>query len=134
MDALNQHRAFAHIRANKLCNPARWPLVRFGECCASTGSHVQAKRSLVFSPDYLAEPLTPYSLPTKDGGLLRTIGDVRAYMLALPEERDHWKPAYRLLVQGAGAAPLTQQVYVALLKHGQLDLKEFERMTAPGGR
>jgi hypothetical protein len=88
----------------------------------------------MFSPDYLAEPLTPYPLPTKDGGLLRTIGDVRAYMLALPEERDHWKPAYRLLVQGAGAAPLTQQVYVALLKHGQLDLKEFERMTAPGGR
>ena len=22
----------------------------------------------MFSPDYLAEPLTPYSLPTKDGG------------------------------------------------------------------
>ena len=47
-------------------------------------------------PDYLAEPLTPYPLPTKDGGLLRTIGDARAYMLALSEERerDHWKPAY----------------------------------------
>ena len=41
----------------------------------------------MFSPDYLAEPLTPYLLPTKDGGLLRTIGDVRAYMLALPEKR-----------------------------------------------
>ena len=39
-----------------------------------------------------------------------------------------------LLVHGAGAAPLTLQVYVALLKDGQLDLKEFERMTAPGGR
>jgi hypothetical protein len=75
----------------------------------------------VFSPDYLAEPLTPYPLPTKDGGLLRTIGDARAY----------WKPAYRLLVHGAGAAPLTLQVYVALLKDGQLDL---ERMTALGGR
>jgi hypothetical protein len=87
----------------------------------------------VFSPDYLAEPLTPYPLPTKDGGLLRTIGDARAYMLALSEERerDHWKPAYRLLVHGAGAAPLTLQVYVALLKDGQLDL---ERMTALGGR
>jgi hypothetical protein len=32
---------------------------------------------------------------------------------------------------GAGAAPLTLQVYVALLKDGQLDL---ERMTALGGR
>ena len=27
---------------------------------------------VVFSPDYLAEPLTPYPLPTKDGGVLRT--------------------------------------------------------------
>ena len=42
----------------------------------------------MFSPDYLAEPLTPYPLPTKDGGLLRTIGDARAYMLALSEERE----------------------------------------------
>jgi hypothetical protein len=129
VDALNQHCAFAHIRANKLCNPARWPLVRFGECCASTGSHVQAKRSLVFSPDYLAEPLTPDPLPTKDGGVLRTIGDVRAYMLALSEERqwlDHWKSAYRLLVHGAGAVPLTLQVYVALSKDSQLDLEAFD--------
>jgi hypothetical protein len=89
----------------------------------------------MFSPDYLAEPLTPY--PLKDGGLLRTIGDARAYMLALSEERelrDHWKPAYRLLVQGAGAAPLTLQVYVALLKDGQLDVEELKRMTALGGR
>ena len=87
----------------------------------------------MFSLDYLAKPLTPNPLPTKDGGLLRTIGDARAYMLALSEERerDHWKPAYRLLVHGAGAAPLTLQVYVALLKDGQLDL---ERMTALGGR
>ena len=65
--------------------------------------------------------------------MLRTIGDARAYMVALSEERalrDHWKPAYRLLVQGARAAPLTLQVYGALLKDGQLDLEELERMTA----
>ena len=30
----------------------------------------------------------PYPLPTKDGGVLRTIGDARAYMLALPKERE----------------------------------------------
>jgi len=29
----------------------------------------------------------PYPLPTKDGGVLRTIGDARAYILALPKER-----------------------------------------------
>jgi hypothetical protein len=75
-------------------------------------------------PPAVAEPLTPYPLPTKDGRVLRTIGDARAYMLKLSEERqwlDHWKPAYRLLVHGAGAAPLTLQVYVALSKDDQLD-------------
>jgi hypothetical protein len=90
----------------------------------------------MFSPDYLAAPLTPYPLPTKDGGVLRTIGDARAYMLKLSEERqwlDHWKPAYRLLVHGAGAAPLSLQVYVALSKDGQLDLEALERMTTLGG-
>ena len=64
---------------------------------------------MVFSPNHLAQPLTPYPLPTKDGGVLRTIGDARAYMLALPKERewlDHWKAAYRLLVRGANAAEL----------------------------
>jgi hypothetical protein len=68
---------------------------------------------------HLAERLTPYPLPTKGGGVLRTIGDARAYMLALSEDRewlDHWKAAYRLLV--ASAAELTQQVYVALSMAG----------------
>jgi hypothetical protein len=35
--------------------------------------------------------------------VLRTIGDARAYMLALPKERE---AAYRLLVRGANAAEL----------------------------
>ena len=84
---------------------------------------------MVFSPDYFAEPLTPDPLPTKDSGVLHTIGDVRAYMLALSEERqwlDHWKSAYRLLVHGAGAVPLTLQVYVALSKDSQLDLEAID--------
>jgi hypothetical protein len=92
---------------------------------------------VVFSPQHLAERLTPYPLPTKDGGVLRTIGDARAYMLALSKERewlDHWKPAYRLLVGGgAGAAALTQQVQLALSRDGQLDVEALEHMRALGG-
>ena len=56
--------------------------------------------------------------------MLRTIGDARAYMLALSEDRewlDHWKAAYRLLVIGASAAELTQQVHLALSFDGELD-------------
>ena len=79
---------------------------------------------MVFSPDYLARPLTPNPLPTKEGGVLRTIDDARAYMLALSKERewrDHWKAAYRLLVQGASAEALTEQVRLALSEDGELD-------------
>jgi hypothetical protein len=63
-------------------------------------------------PEYLAEKLTPYPLPTKDGGVLRTIGDARAYMLALPkkrEQRAHWQHACRLLLQETGVAAFPGQ-------------------------
>ena len=88
---------------------------------------------MVFSPDYLAQPLTPNPLPTKDGAVLRTIDDARAYMLALSKERewrDHWKAAYRLLVRGANAAELTRQVHLALSVDGEFDSEAFESMSA----
>jgi hypothetical protein len=84
------------------------------------------------SREYLAKPLTPYPLPTKDGGVLRTIGDVRAYMLALPKTRDlrtHWQQASRLFLDEAGVATLTRQVQVALFLDGRLDAEEFKRMS-----
>jgi hypothetical protein len=38
-------------------------------------------------PENLAEELTPYPLPTKDGGVPRTIDDARAHMMVLPKKR-----------------------------------------------
>ncbi len=35
------------------------------------------------TPEYLAKPLTPCPLPTKDGWMLRAIGDAGEYILAL---------------------------------------------------
>jgi hypothetical protein len=43
---------------------------------------------MMLPPEYLSQKLTPYPLPTKDGGVLRTIGDARAYMVALPKNRE----------------------------------------------
>jgi hypothetical protein len=46
--------------------------------------------------EYLSKKLTPYPLPTKDGGVLRTIDDARGYMLAMPKRRKlraPWKHA-----------------------------------------
>jgi hypothetical protein len=84
------------------------------------------------SRDYLGKPLTPYPLPTKDGGVLRTIGDVRTYMLALPKTRKlrvHWQQASRLFLDEAGVAAVTRQVHLALFMDGKLDVGEFARMS-----
>ena len=81
--------------------------------------------------EYLSEKLTPHPLPTKDGGVLRTIGDARAYVQALSKTRKsraHWKRASLLLLQEVGAAALTRQVQVALFMDGKLD-PTFQRMS-----
>src|SRR5258708_25252819 len=83
--------------------------------------------------EYLSQKLTPYPLPTLDGGVLRTIGNARAYMLALPkkrEQRSHWQHACRLLLQEAGVAALTRQVRLALFMDGKLDAGAFEHMSS----
>ena len=82
-------------------------------------------RRLPTSDEYLAQRLTPYPLPTKDSGLLRTVGDARTYMLTLPKARKlrvHWQYTSRLLLQEAGAAALTRQVHLALFMDGKLDV------------
>jgi hypothetical protein len=81
--------------------------------------------------EYLSERLTPHPLPTKDGGVLRTVGDARAYILTLPKirrSRAHWKRASLLLLEEVAAAALTRQVQVALVMYGKLD-PMFERMS-----
>jgi hypothetical protein len=81
--------------------------------------------------EYLSEKLTPHPLPTKDGGVLRTIGDARTYVQALSKTRKsraHWKRASLLLLEEVGAAAFTRQVHVALVMDGKLD-PTFERMS-----
>src|SRR5258708_36852557 len=79
--------------------------------------------------EYLSQKLTPYPLPTLDGGVLRTIGNARAYMLALPkkrEQRSHWQHACRLLLQEADVAALTRQVHPPPFLDGQVDSGALE--------
>src|SRR3954452_19200159 len=59
---------------------------------SQSGLFCQAKTT----SEYLSEKLTPHPLPTKDGGVLRTVGDARGYILTLPKTRKsraHWKRA-----------------------------------------
>jgi hypothetical protein len=81
--------------------------------------------------EYLAAKLTPYPLPTKDAGVLRTIGDARAYMQALPKTRAlraHWQHASRLLLEEVRPTVLTAQVQVALFMDGKLDDGAFRHL------
>jgi hypothetical protein len=83
--------------------------------------------------EYFSQNLTPYPLPTKDGGVLRTIGNVQTYILTLPKKRGmraHWKHACRLLLQEAGAAAVTRQIHLALSRDGKLDIKALEDITS----
>jgi hypothetical protein len=82
---------------------------------------------------YLSEKLTPYPLPTKDGGVIRTIGDAQAYIAALSKTRQlrvHWQHASRLLLQEARAAVLARQVQVALFMDGKLEDGAFRHMSS----
>ena len=129
-DEVHFERKFAHDGRPRLSHNCS---LLFNPLVISRSAIAYLELSVVFSPNYLAQPLTPYPLPTKDGGVLRTIGDARAYMLALPKERewlDRWKAAYRLLVRGANAAELTRQVHLALSVDGGFDSEAFENMSA----
>jgi hypothetical protein len=82
-------------------------------------------RRLPTSDEYLAQRLTPYPLPTKDSGLLRTVGDARTYLLNVAEGPQATRPLaahQSLLLQEAGAAALTRQVHLALFMDGKLDV------------
>ena len=85
------------------------------------------------SREYLAKQVAPYPLPTKDGGVLRTIGDARAYVVALPKTRwlrSHWQRATQLILDEAGAAAVSKQVHLALFTDGKLDVDAVEQLSS----
>ena len=71
---------------------------------------------------YLRQKLTQ-PLPTKDGAVLRTIGDAANYVLAVPQEQaehcNRWRHAAQLLLDQADVAAVSRQVYLALFYGGQ---------------
>jgi hypothetical protein len=63
-------------------------------------------------------------LPTKDGGILRTVLDVSTYMLRLSKDRERsarWQRAAELLLAEADVGALTKQVELALFFEAKLD-------------
>ena len=87
-----------------------------------------ALRSVVRPTSYLLKKLV-LPLPIKGGGLLRTVDDARAYVLALPSPiQPEWELAWTLISKEADIPAVTRQVLIALLLADQLDLKVLARM------
>ena len=66
---------------------------------------------------YLSQKLVQ-PLPTKEGVILRTVGEAANYVLALPperaEHRNRWRHAAKLLLDQADVADVSRQVHLAL--------------------
>jgi hypothetical protein len=73
---------------------------------------------------YLSQKLTR-PIPTKDGGVLRTVKDARTYMMVLSKQREtgaQWQRAAAMLLEQADVADLSSQFQLALFYDGKLDL------------
>jgi hypothetical protein len=73
---------------------------------------------------YLSKKITR-PIPTKDGGVLRTILDARTYMVVLSEDRElrqQWQRACELLLAEADVAALSDQIELARFYDAKLVL------------
>src|SRR5215510_3403498 len=67
---------------------------------------------MLWSATYLESRL-PRPLPTKDGGTLYAVKDVRAYVLGLPDSRSehlYWQRAHQLLLDQTDVVTLRRQI------------------------
>lgn len=79
---------------------------------------------MALRPAYLSQKLDR-PLPTKDGGILRTVLDARAYMLGLSrarELRSQWQRAAELLLGEADVAAFSKAIELALFYDPKLDV------------
>ena len=89
---------------------------------------VAYQAAMLWSPAYLESRL-PSPLPTKDGGTLYAVKDVRAYVLGLAHSRSehlYWQRAHQLLLDQADVVTLRRQVELALFCDAQLDLEAMD--------
>ena len=87
--------------------------------------------TLTVSRAYLSRKLTR-PLPTKDGGILRTVEDTRAYMIKLSKDRAlkaQWQSACALLLAEADVASLTRQIELALFYEPSSTCRKCQRLS-----
>jgi hypothetical protein len=77
-------------------------------------------------PAYLSQKLDR-PLPTKDGGILRTIRDAGDYMTAMGKKREllsHWQRAAKLILAHADAFAVSRALELALFMDAKLDVSK----------
>src|SRR5262249_58602563 len=98
---------------------AGWPVLLRG--ASPTACCVPMLRPSAYLTRKLLRPL-----PTKDGGVLRTVTDARTYMLGLSKARElraAWQRACELLLAEADIAELSKAVELALFYDARLGVK-----------
>jgi hypothetical protein len=82
---------------------------------------------MLLRPQYLSQSLDR-SLPTKDGGILRTIRDVCEYMTNMNKKRelrDHWQRACKLIFAKEDVLTVSRALELALFKDAKLDVSQL---------
>jgi hypothetical protein len=83
--------------------------------------------AMLLRPEYLSQNLDR-PLPTKDGGVLRTIRDACDYMTGMDKKRElrsHWQRACRLILAKEDVLTVSRALELALFMDAKLDVSKL---------
>jgi hypothetical protein len=83
--------------------------------------------TMLLRPEYLSQNLDR-PLPTKDGGVLRTIRDACDYMTGMDKKRElrsHWQRACKLILAKADVLTVSRALELALFMDAKLDVSKL---------
>jgi hypothetical protein len=83
--------------------------------------------AMLLRPEYLSQELDR-PLPTKDGGILRTIRDGCNYMTGVGKQRElrsHWQRACKLILAKEDVLTVSRALELALFMDAKLDVSKL---------
>jgi hypothetical protein len=83
---------------------------------------------MLLRPEYLSQELDR-PLPTKDGGILRTMRDACDYMTGMDKKRElrsHWQRACKLILAKEEVLTVSRALELALFMDAKLDVSNSE--------
>jgi hypothetical protein len=83
--------------------------------------------AMLLRPEYLSQKLDR-PLPTKDGGVLRSIRDACGYMTGMDKKRElrsHWQRACKLILAKEDVLTVSRALELALFMDAKLDVSKL---------